>query len=70
MGVGLTVADRLAKKNNGSIRINSLTGQGTVARITLPAGAVRTVSGAGPAMPTDGSAAPVERLAQLSRHTR
>ena len=39
MGVGLTLADRLARKNNGSIRINSLTGQGTVARITLPAGA-------------------------------
>ena len=39
MGIGLTLADRLAKKYNGSIRINSLTGQGTVARITLPAGA-------------------------------
>ncbi len=36
MGVGLTLADHLVKKYDGSIRINSLPGQGTVTRITLP----------------------------------
>ena len=42
MGIGLTLAGHLAKKYEGVIKINSLPGQGTVARVTLPAG----VSGA------------------------
>ncbi len=42
MGVGLTLAGHLVKKYEGVIKIYSLPGQGTVARVTLPAG----VSGA------------------------
>ena len=38
VGLGLTFASHLARKYEGSIRINSLPGQGTVTRITLPAG--------------------------------
>ena len=38
MGIGLTLAGHLVKKYEGVIKINSLPGQGTVARITLPAG--------------------------------
>ena len=38
IGVGLTLAAHLVKKYGGIIKINSLHGQGTVARITLPAG--------------------------------
>ena len=38
VGLGLTFANHLARKYEGSIRINSLPGQGTVTRITLPAG--------------------------------
>lgn len=38
MGIGLTLAGHLVKKYEGSIKLNSLPGQGTVARITLPAG--------------------------------
>ncbi len=38
MGIGLPLAGHLVKKYEGVIKINSLPGQGTVARITLPAG--------------------------------
>ena len=38
MGLGLTLAGDLAKKYEGGIKVNSLPGQGTVARITLPTG--------------------------------
>ena len=38
MGIGLALAGHLVKKYNGVIKINSLPGQGTVARITLPVG--------------------------------
>ena len=38
MGIGLTFAGHLARKYEGVIKINSLPGQGTVARVTLPAG--------------------------------
>ena len=38
MGIGLALAGHLVKKYDGVIKINSLPGQGTVARITLPAG--------------------------------
>jgi len=38
MGIGLALAGHLVKKYEGIIKINSLPGQGTVARITLPAG--------------------------------
>lgn len=38
MGIGLTLAGHLVRKYEGVIKINSLPGQGTVARITLPAG--------------------------------
>jgi len=38
VGVGLAFASHLARKYEGSIKINSLPGQGTVTRITLPAG--------------------------------
>lgn len=38
MGIGLALAGHLVKKYEGVIKINSLPGQGTVARITLPAG--------------------------------
>ena len=37
IGIGLTLAGHLAKQYEGVIKINSLLGQGTVARITLPA---------------------------------
>ena len=37
MGLGLTLAGHLARKYEGAIRINSLPGQGTVTRISLPA---------------------------------
>ena len=37
MGLGLTLAGHLARKYQGGIRINSLPGQGTVTRVTLPA---------------------------------
>ena len=36
MGLGLTLANHLASKYEGDIRVNSLPDQGTVARITLP----------------------------------
>ena len=38
MGLGLPLAGHLARKYEGGIKINSLPGQGTVTRITLPAG--------------------------------
>jgi len=38
VGLGLAFANHLATKYEGSIKINSLPGQGTVTRITLPAG--------------------------------
>lgn len=38
MGIGLALAGHLVRKYEGVIKINSLPGQGTVARITLPAG--------------------------------
>ena len=38
MGIGLALAGHLARKYDGAVRINSLPGQGTVARIALPAG--------------------------------
>ena len=37
MGIGLAFAGHLVGKYDGTIKINSLPGQGTVARITLPA---------------------------------
>ena len=38
MGLGLTLASHLATKYEGEIKVNSLPDQGTVTRITLPAG--------------------------------
>ena len=38
MGLGLTLAGHLVKKYEGKIKVNSLPGQGTVTRITLPTG--------------------------------
>ena len=38
MGLGLPLAGHLARKYEGGIQINSLPGQGTVTRITLPTG--------------------------------
>ena len=38
LGLGLPLASRLVKKYEGAIKLNSLPGQGTVTRITLPAG--------------------------------
>ena len=38
MGLGLTMAGHLVKKYEGGIKVNSLPGQGTVTRITLPTG--------------------------------
>lgn len=38
MGLGLPLANHLVKKYEGAIKLNSLPGQGTVTRITLPAG--------------------------------
>ena len=38
MGLGLPLAGHLARKYEGGIKINSLPGQGTVTRITLPTG--------------------------------
>ena len=38
MGLGLTLAHHLATKYEGDIKVNSLPDQGTVTRITLPAG--------------------------------
>ena len=38
MGLGLTLAGDLVKKYEGGIKVNSLPGQGTVTRITLPTG--------------------------------
>ena len=38
MGIGLSLAGHLIKKYEGVIKINSLPGQGTMARITLPTG--------------------------------
>ena len=38
MGLGLPLASHLVKKYEGSIKLSSLPGQGTVARIALPAG--------------------------------
>ena len=38
MGLGLTLANHLAAKYEGEIKVNSLPDQGTVTRITLPAG--------------------------------
>ena len=38
MGLGLTLAGHLVKKYDGGIKVNSLPGQGTVTRITLPTG--------------------------------
>ena len=37
MGIGLALAGHLVGKYEGTVKINSLPGQGTVARITLPA---------------------------------
>ena len=38
LGLGLPLASHLVKKYEGAIKLNSLPGQGTVTRITLPAG--------------------------------
>ena len=38
MGIGLSLAGHLVKKYDGVIKINSLPGQGTVARVSMPAG--------------------------------
>ena len=38
MGLGLTLAGHLVKKYEGNIKVNSLPGQGTVTRISLPTG--------------------------------
>ena len=38
MGMGLTLAGELARRYEGAIKMNSLAGRGTVARITLPTG--------------------------------
>ena len=38
MGLGLTLAGHLVKQYEGEIKVNSLPGQGTVTRITLPTG--------------------------------
>ena len=38
MGLGLTLAGELVSRYEGTIKVNSLVGRGTVARITLPAG--------------------------------
>ena len=38
MGLGLTLAGHLVKRYEGGIKVNSLPGQGTVTRITLPTG--------------------------------
>ena len=38
MGLGLTLAGELARRYEGAIKVNSLAGRGTVARITLPTG--------------------------------
>ena len=38
MGMGLTLAGELARRYEGAIKVNSLAGRGTVARITLPTG--------------------------------
>ncbi len=38
MGLGLTLAGELVKRYEGAIKVNSLAGRGTVARITLPTG--------------------------------
>ena len=38
MGLGLTLAGDLVKKYEGGIKVNSLPGQGTVTRVTLPTG--------------------------------
>ena len=38
IGLGLTLAGHLVKKYEGAIKVNSLPGQGTVTRITLPTG--------------------------------
>ena len=38
MGLGLTLAGHLVKKYEGALKVNSLPGQGTVTRISLPAG--------------------------------
>ena len=38
MGLGLTVVGHLVKKYEGGVKVSSLPGQGTVARITLPTG--------------------------------
>ena len=38
MGLGLTMAGHLVKRYEGGIKVNSLPGQGTVTRITLPTG--------------------------------
>ena len=38
MGMGLTLAGELARRYEGAIKVSSLAGRGTVARITLPTG--------------------------------
>ena len=38
MGLGLTLASHLVRRYEGAIKVNSLPGQGTVTRITLPTG--------------------------------
>ena len=38
VGLGLTLAGHLVKKYEGGIKVNSMPGQGTVTRITLPTG--------------------------------
>ena len=38
LGLGLTLAGALVKRYEGAIKVNSLAGRGTVARITLPTG--------------------------------
>ena len=38
MGIGLTVADHVARRHRGLVTVNSLSGQGTVIRVALPAG--------------------------------
>ena len=41
LGIGLPLAGHLVGKYRGTIKVNSLPGQGTVARISLPAGTAR-----------------------------
>ena len=43
IGIGLTLAGHLTRKYRGAITVNSLLGQGTVTRVTLPVGGTRAL---------------------------